>query len=70
MKISALRKKIGTQSEVASLLGVTISDLSMWEAGASVPRPYTIRKMARLYGVSIDELYSAFEESRTKRAKR
>lgn len=70
MKISELRKKVGTQEEVAKLLCTTRSAVSMWDAGAATPRPYMMQKMARLYGVSIDELYSAFEESRTKRAKR
>lgn len=51
------RCKIGmTQAEMAERLGVTNKAVSKWETGKSKPTTNTLRKMAALFGLSIDEL--------------
>ena len=51
------RAKVGlTQNELAEKLGVTNKAISKWENGKSKPTTNTLRKMAALFGVSIDEL--------------
>lgn len=51
------RARIGmTQNELAEKLGVTNKAVSKWETGKSKPTTNTLRKMAALFGQSIDEL--------------
>lgn len=51
------RAKVGlTQNELAEKLGVTNKAVSKWETGKSKPTTNTLRKMAVLFGISIDEL--------------
>lgn len=45
-----------SQAELAGKLGVTNKAVSKWETGKSKPTTNTLRKMAVLFGVSIEEL--------------
>lgn len=57
MSFSAAREKAGmTQSEVAKALGVNQSAVSFWESGRNQPRGKQMVKLAKLYGVTVDEL--------------
>ncbi|MBQ3330676.1 MAG: AAA family ATPase [Ruminococcus sp.] len=57
------RKQSGyTQSELGEMLGVTGKAVSKWENGTAKPTTQAIRKIAALWGVSIDELLTMREE--------
>lgn len=57
MSFSAAREKVGmTQNEVAKALGVNQSAVSFWESGRNQPRGKQMVKLAKLYGVTVDEL--------------
>lgn len=59
------RCKIGmTQAEMAERLGVTNKAVSKWETGKSKPTTNTLRKMAALFGLSVDELLQIREGAR------
>lgn len=67
--ISALRERSGlSQYQLGALVGVTDKAVSKWENGASKPRIDTIRKLAEVLDVSVDELltceYATFNEKR------
>lgn len=52
-----LRKKAGlSQNELAWQLGVTNKAVSKWENGKCKPSTETLRKLATMYGVSVDDL--------------
>lgn len=56
-KLKVLRRKLGiTQSQTAYYLGVTRSTYAYYETGKVQPSLETLRKIARLYGVSADYL--------------
>jgi tetratricopeptide (TPR) repeat protein len=48
-----------TQSELADLIGTTQINVSRWENAVSLPSPYFRRKLAELFGVSVEELLLA-----------
>ena len=51
------RKKSGwSQEEVAGRLGVSRQTISKWELDETLPDIYQSKKLANLYGVSLDEL--------------
>ena len=55
--IYELRSKAGfTQEELARHLNVTNKAVSKWETGKSKPTTNTLRKMASLFGISIEKL--------------
>ena len=57
MSFSSAREKAGmTQNEVAQALGVNQSAVSFWESGRNQPRAKQMVKLAKLYGVTVDEL--------------
>lgn len=59
------RGKTGmTQAEMAERLGVTNKAVSKWETGKSKPTTNTLRKMATLFGLSVDELLQIREGAR------
>lgn len=67
--ISALRERCGlSQYQLGALVGVSDKAVSKWENGASKPRTDTIRKLAEVLHVSIDELltceYDTFKYER------
>lgn len=56
-KLIQLRKKKGmSQAHVAEMLDVTRQAISRWEVGAALPSTENLRKLAELYGVSVDML--------------
>lgn len=58
--LAALRVNAGyTQTKIAELLGVTQGAVARWEKGSSYPRVGKAKKLAELYGVTLDEIYSA-----------
>ena len=61
----SLRKNAGiSQSQLADQLGVTNKAISKWETGKSKPTTDTLRKMAALFGLSVDELLKIREGAR------
>ena len=51
------RKRLGlTQDQLAERMGVTAQAVSKWESGASDPSTSNLLALARLYGVSAEEL--------------
>ena len=62
-RLYELRLKAGmSQSELAAMVGVTNKAVSKWENGKTKPTTNTIRQLAALYGVSVDELLRIKEE--------
>lgn len=64
MSFAAARKKAGlNQVDAAKVLGVTQGAISMWENGRTKPRSTQIVEIAKLYGVTVDELLREDEEN-------
>lgn len=60
------RKQSGdSQNELGEKLGVTGKAVSKWENGSAKPKIQTIRKMAALWGISVEELFRAREDIKT-----
>jgi transcriptional regulator with XRE-family HTH domain len=53
---AARERKVWGQAELARAVGVSPNTLYRIEAGASTPRPATIRKIAEILGVDPAEL--------------
>ncbi len=51
-----LAKKL-TQEQVAAALGISAQSVSRWECGNTLPDVTALPEIARLYGVTIDDLY-------------
>lgn len=66
--ITALREKRGlSQYQLGALVGVSDKAVSKWENGVSKPRMDTVRKLAEVLDVSIDELLTCEYSTATKR---
>ncbi len=64
--IRTYRKQNGmTQEEMANRLGVTTPAVNKWENGVSQPDIQLLAPIARLLGISLDELLSFHEELST-----
>lgn len=51
------RKKKGlSQEDVAKALGVSGPAVSMWETGKTAPRMPMLKRLAALYGCTVDDL--------------
>jgi DNA-binding XRE family transcriptional regulator len=62
-KLAAARKAAGyTQEALAELLHVERSTVVRWEAGRHAPVPYLWPKLARLLGISGEQLQVLFAE--------
>ena len=48
-----------TQERLAEALGVSIQSVSRWECGNTLPDVMLLPELARLYGVTVDDLYRA-----------
>ncbi len=60
-----LRSRAGlSQSELAAEIGVTNKAVSKWEVGRAKPGVETIRKLAALFQISVDELLKKREEEK------
>jgi len=46
-----------TQEQLAATLGVSIQSVSRWECGNTLPDVMLLPEIARLYGVTVDDLY-------------
>ena len=51
-----------TQDQLANTLGVSVQSVSRWECGNTLPDVMLLPEIARLYGVTVDDLYH--EEAR------
>ena len=61
-RIMALRKAAGmTQEQVAERLGVSPQAVSKWESGAADPSTSNLLALAKLFGVSAEELLKSVE---------
>jgi transcriptional regulator with XRE-family HTH domain len=57
MRLRELREATGlSQSDVAKLVGVTVSTVSRWEQRANPPTLAHRRKLARVYRCTLEEL--------------
>jgi transcriptional regulator with XRE-family HTH domain len=62
-RIKELRKKFGLrQLDLANSLGVSPQAVSRWEKDDNFPDIYLLRKMARLFDLSLDSLLGMYEE--------
>lgn len=58
-RIKELREAKGIrQAELASSLGVSQNTVSQWETGTRVPRVDMLKKIAILFGCTVDDLLS------------
>ena len=56
-KIASQRRRLGlSQEELASRLNVTRQAVSKWETGTSDPSTSNLLALAKLYGISAEEL--------------
>ena len=59
-----LRKEKGlTQSQLASLLGVTNKAVSKWETGEAMPETSLLLPLSKILGVTVDELLNGKRSS-------
>jgi len=57
VRLRELREATGlSQSDVAKLVGVTVSTVSRWEQGKNPPTLAHRRKLARVYRCTLEEL--------------
>ena len=57
MRFAEAREKAGlSQAAVAEELGVSPPAVCQWEKGKTYPKMPTLRKIAKLYGCTVDEL--------------
>ena len=60
LRIEAARvNKQLTQEQAAELIGITKDSLSNYERGKTAPNVKVAKKMAEIYGVSLDDLIFA-----------
>ena len=50
-----------TQENLAEAIGVTVGAVSKWENGTSDPSTSNLLALARLYGLSVEELLAGTE---------
>ena len=66
MTTAYARRRAGLlQRQVAEVLGVSLGTVAMWDTGRNKPRADMLPKIAKLYGVTVDELLSGNEEQET-----
>lgn len=66
--IYSLRKETGlTQTELATMLGVTNKAISKWETGSSKPTLTKLTKLSKIFNVSIEELLQKQNEENKKK---
>jgi ribosome-binding protein aMBF1 (putative translation factor) len=52
----AARPSDWTQAGLARKVGSSVRSVKAWEAGDTVPRPFYRRRLAKVLGVSVEEL--------------
>lgn len=50
------RKALLSRVQLAEILGVTVTSIGNWENKKSMPSMETLKRLAHLYGVTVDEL--------------
>lgn len=56
-KLKTLRESADiTQNEIAIILGVSRTSVSMWETGQAMPRADKLPKLAKILGCTVDDL--------------
>ena len=66
-RLAELRKKHGlSQEELADQLGVSRQAVSKWERGEASPDTDNLIELARIYGISLDELLGLKKEEEEK----
>ena len=62
MNIVGIRVGHGlTQAQVAAMVGVDQTTVAKWESGKAMPRVATLKKLARIFGCTIDDLLKEAE---------
>ena len=64
LKISPAAARVNaglTQHDVAEKIGVSENTLRSWENGKTLPSVAVARKLAELYGLSLDNIFFATE---------
>ena len=46
-----------TQEQLSNMLGVSVQSISRWECGNTLPDVMLLPEIARLYNITIDDLY-------------
>ena len=65
-RLRELRRKNGcTQSDLATSLGVSQSTVGNWEAGIRQPNFSTLKRLAKIFNVSVDYLLGRDDEKDT-----
>lgn len=59
-----------TQERLAEILGVSVQSVSRWECGNTLPDVMMLPEIARIYGVTVDDLYRADARGYTNYAQR
>jgi len=63
MTMAYARRRAGLlQRQVAEVLGVSLGTVAMWDTGRNKPRADMLPKIAKLYGVTVDELLSGNDD--------
>ncbi len=66
-KIKKLRKENDmTQEQVAGYMGVSSQAVSRWETGITCPDIFVLPSLAKLFGVTVDELLGVDEQEKQK----
>lgn len=64
MTLAKARRRAGLlQRQVAEQLGVSLGTVAMWDTGRNKPRADMLPKIAKLYGVTVDELLANSNEA-------
>lgn len=64
MKIQELRESLGIkQTELAAKMGVSQGTVSEWEKEIYLPKARQIPRLARVLGVTINELFVPIEDA-------
>lgn len=65
-RLRELRRKNGcTQSDLAKILGLSQSTIGNWEAGIRQPNFTTLKRLAKIFNVSVDYLLGRDDEKDT-----
>lgn len=68
MMVANMRKRAGmSQRELGAMLGKTQQGVASWESGRAEPSITMLKKMARIFGCTVDELIRDEPEEKTER---
>jgi transcriptional regulator with XRE-family HTH domain len=57
-----------TQARVARELGVDLSIVNRWARGRSIPNGYNLQRLAKIFGISADDIDLEIEDGRRPRS--